>query len=336
MNTPVCVAADGGPSETICPIAAHYNTRLAGVDSAAAASDAHWRAELERTAPPLLIVGTSDSRRGRVIEAAARRAARNLHVRIAAIEDFPGNYWHIAGAEADLTLVESAAARDICLRNLGAHAPRLAVVSPARYDRYRERLSDLRRHTASRWSADAPGRYRALWAGQPETEDCMRTLLALLPVLRALNVELLFKAHPQDQGYLSGDYRRTLDEAGIAWTDLTARPVEDALSAAPHVVVTQFSSVAVEAGFFGIPSLWILLADAGGARLYAKKGYLEPPLCAAGGALSVRDTAHCADMLRLALTPERRAGLIECFDRYFAVEQPGLTATVRILRALAA
>src|SRR5688572_14556899 len=239
MNTLAFLAVDGGPRETLAPVAAHYGCELADVELDATASEAHWAARL--AAARLLVVGTSDSPRGRAIEAAARTAARRRKIPVAAIEDFPGNYWHTDGGEADLVLVESAAAREICQRKLGAQAPAVAIVPPARYDGYRRRLTDLRRETASRWTADPPGRYRMLWAGQPETDDCMRTLRALAPALKALDAELLFKAHPRDAGYTSGEYGRVLDPSGLSWSDLTAASVEAALSSAPHLVLTQFS-----------------------------------------------------------------------------------------------
>ena len=53
---------------------------------------------------------------------------------------------------------------------------------------------------------------------------------------------------------------------------------------APHLVITQFSSVALEAGFYGVPSAWVLVPGAGAQSLHAKKGYRVPALCAAGGA----------------------------------------------------
>ena len=326
------VAVDGGPREALAPVAEHFGVTLADVSCDAAGSDAHWAARLGPAR--VLIVGTSDSARGRLVETAARRAARRAGLPIAAIEDFPGNYWHADGGEADLVLAESAAAGDICLRKLGAQAPAVAIVPPARYDGYRRRLTDLRRETASRWTADPPGRYRVLWAGQPETDDCMRTLRALIPALKALDAEFLFKAHPRDSGYTSGEYGRVLDQAGLRWSDLTAASVEAALSAAPHLVLTQFSSVAIEGGFFGIPSLWVLLPDAGGTRLCSKKGYAEPPLCITSGAVCVTDARDCERALRLALTNEAQASLIRCFDTYFAVDRPAMPLTLQAITAL--
>jgi hypothetical protein len=215
-------------------------------------------------------------------------------------------------------------------------APALAVVPPARYDRYRLHLTQLRSDTRSRWAADAPGARRVLWAGQPETDDCVRTLAALLPALAALDAELLFKAHPRDAGHASGQYASQIASAGVRWTDLTGVGVADALARAPHLVVTQFSSVAIEAGFFGIPSLWVLLRGAGKASLVRKKGYSEPPLCAAGGAALATQAEHVGAAVEHTLTDAAlRHRLIEAFDAYFDTGRPALPATLRALAAVA-
>jgi predicted Fe-Mo cluster-binding NifX family protein len=230
-------------------------------------------------------------------------------------------------------MVESIAARDICLRKLGARAPEVEIAISARYDIYRDRLDELRRNTSASWARAQ--RLVVLWAGQPETDDCMLTLAALLPSFQSNDVDLLFKAHPRDPAYGSGAYHALLKTAGIRAIDVTGSTVDEALSAAPNLAVTQFSSVAIEAGFFGIPSLWVLLPDAGGARLEQKKGYAVPPLCLAQGAACATNTESLPTAFGQAVADtDYRLNLMQCFDDYFKVRQRGTPAVLSKLRQL--
>lgn len=309
------VAVDGGPRETLSPLSATFSAELERIDDAACEHDAYWSQRCASARPTLLVVGTSDSAHGRRIEGAARRSARAAGMKIAAIEDFPGNYSQVEGGAADLLVVESDAAAGIAKARLGFGTPPLAVAAPARYAPHRARAAELRQATAQRWAV-AP-RPRVLWAGQPETSDCIRTLEALLPALRACNAELLFKAHPRDQGHIRGDYRELLCASGVDYCDLTAESMSATFERAPRLVATQFSSVALEAGFYGIPSVWALLPGAGGDRLYEKKGYRVPALCAAGGAIRAKSASDVAAAIARALDAVERAQLIARFDAYF-------------------
>ena len=309
------VAVDGGPREALSPLSATFSSELERIDDAACERDAYWSQRCASARPTLLVVGTSDSAHGRRIEGAARRGARIAGLKIAAIEDFPGNYTHVEGGAADLLVVESVAAAAIARARLGSRTPRLATLVPARYAQTRARAAELRQATAQRW-ADAP-RPRVLWAGQPETSDCLRTLDVLLPALRASDAELLFKAHPRDPGQVSGAYRELLSGSGVDYCDLTAESMSATLDRAPRLVATQFSSVALEAGFYGIPGVWVLLPGAGGDRLYEKKGYRIPALCAAGGAIRAESASDVTAAITRGLDAVERAQLIARFDAYF-------------------
>lgn len=328
------MAVDGGPRETLGAAAAEYGLDLSEADAGETATEACWADLLESRGANLLVVGTSDSVRGRRIESAARRAACAAGVPVVVIEDFPGNYYNVANGAASLVVVESAAAREVCERRLGAGAPTIEVFTPARYDRHRARAPDLRRKTLAGWQAE--GAAKVLWAGQPETCDCMRTLEALVPTLVTHGVELLFKAHPRDSGYSRGAYHALLARSGVPYADFTHASAEDALAESPRLVVTQFSSVAIEAGFFGVPGLWILLPNAGGARLLEKKGYARPPLCTAGGAALAGDTQAIPGAFRSALTDHTyRTHLLAGFDAYFGVGKQALPGLAERLRRVA-
>lgn len=283
-----------------------------------------------------MVVGTSDSARGSAVESAARRAAVQDGIPVAAIEDFPGNYYDLPDGPAGLVAVESEFCRALSARKFSARCPQIVVVPPARYDPYRAQHAELRRATATGWKQDAKIRDLVLWAGQPETSDAVCTLTALMPALAAANATVIFKAHPRDAGYSDGVYPKLFDDAGVPFRDVTLQSVDSALALAPRLVLTQFSSVANEAGFYGVPSLHVLLAGAGGTRLQQKKGYSVPPLCLAGGAAHVTEETMIESMLHNALRDENfRTGLIGCFDDYFGTALPTTPQLVKYLRAFA-
>jgi hypothetical protein len=206
--------------------------------------------------------------------------------------------------------------------------PELAVqVGPGiRYDALRRQSSALR-VTEDKCTQDS-----VLWIGQPETADALRTLGALLPSLQARRSPLWFRAHPRDAGYAGGAYAEILDRSCQAAEDVTTISVDECLRRRPRLVVTQFSSVAVEAGFWGIPSLNVLLPDAGGSRLAQKKGYSVPPWCEDGAAVLVTRSEDVDKVLDRALgSAHARGKVMEAFDRYFRVTEQGTPALINLL-----
>ena len=330
------IAADGGPREALDPLAPLLGSALDDVRAREAEDIPYWLARIEASAADLVVVGTSDSERGRRIESAARRAARARALPLAAIEDFPGNYCHIPEGAADLVLVASAIAHALALERLGMHDLRVEVASPARYDAHRANLQRLRAATAQAWTLasqrdESPA---VLWAGQPETDDALLTLDALMPVVSALGARLHFKAHPRDPGYAADRYRDLLGTPHVE--DVTHLPVGTALAAGPTLVATQFSSLGIEAGFHGIPALFVLLPEAGGATLRRKKGYAVPPLCDAGCAAFATSRAALADAVAAALRDDiHRECLLRCFDAYFKVAKAAVPEVAARLVRLA-
>lgn len=331
---PVLLAAgDDGPRQTLQPLTRAFGTIVNDSTDAVWADDARWHELIRLHRPRGLVCGTSDSPEGRAVEAAARRAATQAGIPVALVEDFPGNYRTESGCGTHLLLVESQSVAAVTRERLGTACPPLQVLSPARYDPYRLQAAARRAIIRQSWAGD--DKPAVLWAGQPETADGLLTLETLRPVLADLRLQLLFKAHPRDAGYANDAYRDLLNDPALSPVDVTALPVEAALIQGPRLVITQFSSVAIEAGFWGIPSLNVLLPGAGADRLLEKKSLAVPPHCLEGGALHTHDPAALSTMILKVVTDESlRTGIVRCFDSYFSTAAPTLPAFVEILENL--
>jgi hypothetical protein len=305
------VAIDHGPRLTLGAL----ESRLPGPLLEGSSGD--WTNDLRKHDIELLVCGTSDSAHGRDAEAGAQRTAHALAIPTVVVEDFPGNFAPVSAAPPRLLCVESTFAADLARR----HMPALAVhVGPAiRYDALRRDLGALR-------VAHGNAERAVLWIGQPDTADALRTLETLLPAFDAGGWKLWFRAHPRDEGYVRGAY------GGLAVEDITSHPLDACLARRPRLVITQFSSGAVEAGFRGIPSLNVLLPEAGGGALARKKGYSVLPWCEEGAAFLVVRPQEVEKVLDCALdSADARRRVMEAFDRYFRVTEQGTPALINLL-----
>jgi hypothetical protein len=308
------VAVDQGARLTLETLA----SRVEGVWLSTASDGSHdWAQTLQARGVELLLCGTSDSTQGRSLEAGACAAATALGIPLVIVEDFPGNFVAAPDARPRLLCVESEFAARLAAGKMAGMA---IHVGPAiRYDRLRRTLKALRRSTEEAESA-------VLWIGQPETADSLETLRHLRPALAERSVRVWLRAHPRDAGYRHGSY------AGLDLEDVTSLPLEECLARRPRLVITQFSSVAIEAGFWGIPSLNVLFPDAGGRTLAAKKGYGVPPWCDEGAAFLLVDAEETGKVLDRALgSVEARNSVIQAFDRYFKVGEEGAPALINLL-----
>ncbi|MGH8616782.1 MAG: hypothetical protein ACREUW_03760 [Burkholderiales bacterium] len=322
FRTCAFVAYDDGPVRTIDPVARAAGARL--VDTSAYGDSVEaWRAWLSAQRPPVLVCGTSASIPGIATEMAARRAAAHLGIPVACIEDFPGNYAEVAAAPTRLLIVESGWSRDLYLAR--GHASPIAVISPVRYDA-------LRGQPVACAAARAP--YEVLWAGQPETAHNVATLEWVLRALRTLAPTVLFRAHPRDPGVARGAYAPFAALLGERWIDVSAEPLAVTLAREFPLVVTQFSSVAVEAGFLGIPSLHVLLASAGGGALKTMKGYDTPAICAAGAAFLARDNTPPADVVAALTDETARQTVIARFVEAYRTDTPTLPMVMAALAGI--
>lgn len=300
-------AGDDGPRATLAPLLEF---------------GARWGDAREGGRP--LVCGTSQSEPGFALESAARRQAASLGIPIACIEDFPGNYREVDGAPTRLLVVEGEFSERLYRTRLKAPPP-MAVVPPARYD-------PLRGATPNP-ATDAPP-YRVLWAGQPETASCLATLEGIRDFLRAPDLELLFRAHPRDAGYAAGAYRALLGALAPRCRDASAAPLARLLREPLHLVLTQYSSVALEAGFLGIPSAHLLFNGAGADLLMSQKGYSVPMPCDAGASFLVNDT-HSLGVLDTALRDAAaRRSVLERFRRLYHAGEPQAARLVQSLAGI--
>lgn len=305
------VAEDHGPKATLTPLKAI----LPGSWLSHECARAIHAQQIE-----LLICGTSDTQTGRAVEAAARRAASELGVPAIVIEDFPGNYSDVIGGRPQLVFVESRFSASLVRRMAkDDHLP-VYVCPSIRYDALRRQLGAIR---IRRQSTPQPV---VLWIGQPDTADSLETLKRLQPAFAARGITIWFRAHPRDAGYRQGAYQ------GLPLEDVTARPLDELFARHPALVATQFSSVAIEAGFWGLCALNVLFADLGGRTLARKKGYAVPPWCEEGAAFLIKNEADVDMILDGALgSPDARAQVGQCFDSYFRVHEEGSRQLMGVL-----
>jgi hypothetical protein len=317
------VAVDGGPRETLQPIADQHGLHLQAVCEQFAERDDCWVTWLAEKQPQLLVAGTSNSERGRRVESAARRAATRIGMPVAVVEDYAGNYFDLPDCPTRLLVVESAFSERLYRARLAA-PPAIAVIPSARYDRWRGKVQ----HTVV---SREP--FALLWAGQPETEACVATLEWLLAQL-GFTAQLLFRAHPRDPAIHGRTYSDLFASAGVDWLDVSAELLEKTLARRLDLVVTQFSSVAVEAGFAGVPSLHVLLPHAGGRLLRRLKGYEVPGICEAGAAF-LATSEQQGSMLRSALLDgTARERVIARFRTLYAADAPTAKLVAMALRAI--
>lgn len=288
------IAGDDGPRAALAPLVA---------------AGAAFRPP--RAGDRALVVGTSQSNSGFAEEIEARRLAARLGLPIACVEDFPGNYRDVEEAPTRLLVVEAEFSRALYAARFGGDAPPIQVIAPARYDALRG---------PRRARPENPPPQAVLWAGQPETEACLATLDALSAFLAQPDVLLLFRSHPRDPGVATGAYRSLL--SGLRHIDVSGEPLAQSLARPLRLVLTQYSSVAVEAGFLGVPSVHVLLPAAGEALLYAQKGYRVPMPCAAGASFLVRDRREIRTLDRALRDDAARSDVMAKFRALYAADTP--------------
>ena len=314
------VARDNGARNALSPLTEYDIFSRPEIEVKQAQSPKFWEKIFKQEGCNGICVGTSDSKEGIAVESAARVAATRSRLPVFVIEDYPGNYRFVSEARTDLLVVENEFVRSLHQQALKTKCPSLWVCKAVRYDPLRRIAAGLRHKITRTWEIQGLKSNLVLWAGQPETEDAVQTLIRLAPTLVESQVCVLLKAHPRDGGYGSGVYEQLFNRYSICYIDVTGYSLDECMGYGPRLVLTQFSSLAVEAGFYGVPSVHILYKDIGYKRLYEKKGFGVPPWCLEDAAFLITAVDHQEESLRLALVDEiERAKKISNFDRYFSV-----------------
>ncbi len=266
-------ASDPGPLQVISALAKNKETVVCGsLNSTSQTFDA-------------IVVGTSDSLRGKNHEHEVRIAAKAIGLPLICIEDYPGNYQNVKKGEADLLIVESDLSKKIYYSRFSDICPATIVIPNPRYDQLRQCKTDS--DTAL---LGLKFKNSILWAGQPDTDDNIKTLNRITPVLKEVNLKLLFKAHPNDMGYFNKSYDEISQNLEDIWEDVSPYDLLQCVEKyAPRLILTQFSSLAIEGGFYSIPSMNILFSDIGASRFLQKKGYSMPLSVNAGATMAVQN-----------------------------------------------
>ena len=273
-----------------------------------------------------LLCGTSQSNRGFEFESNFRQAFTLLGLPVICIEDFPGNYRGISGSNTEILVVEGDFSIDIYKDKLPLSSHTIACPS-IRYDYLRACQSNF--EGAKKNSTP----FFVLWAGQPEFEVNFSTLKTLIPALNELSVTFLFKAHPNDTEHSKGSYERYFNEVGLRWFDVSSAKLDSCLFDQVDLVITQFSSVAIEAGFYGIPSLNILLEDAGRKLLIERTGSETTSIIKQGASFVITEKQGILECLKMALSDlNAREKVLLNFNRLYhtqSVQLPKLLSKIK-------
>ena len=322
LEAPVVYVVDG--------IARRHRAAAGGSFTDAAGVAARGGAEsfLTDVNAGVLVRGTSDDVEGANLEDVLAAAATVLGIPVVVVEDFPGNFHPETGIRVDALCVEADAIVDLHAAR-GVERTRIHVSGNPRYDALRA-VDRVARRMRMRAALRLGDERTVLWVGQPDSRASYATLGAVLSCLH--DATLLFRAHPRDAGYAGGRYTDLLGGDGVVAVDVTHHADVAGLCCAADLVVTQFSSVAVEAGYLGTPALFVLLPEFGGAYMRKHKGYAIPPWCKENCAFLVDDAKMTAVVVNSAMhDPEAREAVRTNFARRYATRPPSAPAVARII-----
>jgi hypothetical protein len=266
------------------------------------------------------------------VEELAAEAASRAGVPVFVVEDFPGNYWPRPDGRQDGLFVEDAslvplhAARGVDPKTIRPSGnPRYAALQ--RIANTRERRQTVRRALGL---GDRPV---VLWTGQPDGDNSYHALERMIKGYGGDEATLLFRAHPRDGAYAGGRYASLLKESRMPVVDTSSHPDLLSLYCAADLVMTQFSSAAVEASYLGVPALFVLFDDLGKRYLSLHKGYETPPWCSRGSAFLVEREDQVTDVVERALFDQAsRTRVVDSFQRHFGARQDSAAAIAGHIR----
>lgn len=239
-----------------------------------------------------IVIGTSGSKAGVSLESEVRINAKLNNIPLIIIEDYPGNYIQMNDGASTLLIVEHEFCYKRYLEKYGINCPSISIIPNLRYDNLRISGAKVNSKLINDWENNKKPQ-SVLWAGQPETEDALVTLNQIMPIIKSYGIKLLFKSHPRDKGYENGKYNKIRQYLNGLWEDVSSLDLSQCVNKhAPRIVITHYSSLGIEAGFYGVPCINVLFDNAGGKTLQLQKGYRELPWSLEGGAILTENVSE--------------------------------------------
>ena len=305
------VAHDNGPRQTLSPLLNRENFVFEEPREAATVNQ--WKAVLSELSFSGVVVSTSKSDYGRLIERNCCIAAKELGLFVVAIEDYPFNFEKRNQSLVDLLIVESDYVKNEYLVSNTLSDTKIETGALIRYEFLRAE-SFRRQKDFGNMQTE-----KVLWIGQPETYCCLASLKRIMPAIRSLGLKLDFRAHPDDSGYyLMESYVNFFIDYEDCLEDVSMLTIDRCVERKPFLTLTQFSSLAIELGFKGIPSLHLLYDDLGGALFYYKNRRICPVICEVGASNMITKVGEEFDFLNKLKLKKYREVLIEKFDNYYS------------------
>ena len=258
----IAVGGDIGSQKVSKAISSYLSCNELSLNSDGNHSFHHWIRFFKNNNILGLFCGTSQSDKGLQFERNLRIAAFRLGLPIICIEDFPGNYNDVNETETSILIVENEFSLRL-YKNRGIRVPIFLIFPSIRYDYLRSNIGEVSAKCLN---------HSVLWAGQPEFQYNFNSLMRIAPKLKELSLTLMFRAHPGDIEYHNGTYAKYFNALNLSWLDVTNKPIEPDLFQNISLVITQFSSLGIEAGFYGVPTVNVLYKDAGLKLLREKTG----------------------------------------------------------------
>lgn len=249
----VSVGGDIGSLHVSKAISSYLPCMQLSLSSEGIHSISHWIRFFKNNNILGLFCGTSQSEKGFQFEKSLRIAAFHSGLPIVCIEDFPGNYNDVNESETAILIVENEFSLRL-YKNRGVRVPTFLIFPSIRYDYLRSNVAEV--------SPKCLNHY-VLWAGQPEYQYNFNSLIRIAPKLKELSLTLVFRAHPSDIEYHNGTYSKYFNSLNLSWLDETNKLIGPDFFQNISLVITQFSSLGIEAGFYGVPTVNVLFKDVG-------------------------------------------------------------------------
>ena len=254
------------------------------------------------------------------VEHLATDSASRLGIPVFVVEDFAGNYRSTTEQRLGGLFVEDQFTAEIHSAR-GIDPAAIYTTGNPRYTGLNQvdSKNERQKTRAALGLADEPV---MLWTGQLDDLNSYLAWERILDRCRTLEATHLFRAHPRDPMYISGEYQSLLAAKGLKIIDVSTHPDNQGLYCAADLVVTQFSSAGVEASHLGTPALFVLFDDLGKQYLREHKGYDSLPWCDGSSSYFVEHEDDLLDVIGDALFDlESRSEVVTSFQNLFGVNE---------------